>query len=116
MLKFLDSKAGTVAIGIITAAAVLWFFSRRASSAVGDAASAVGTAFNPLDQGNLVNRGVNAIGDQFDGGGDDDSFSFGSWLFDLFNPEYDPNAPVVSADDELRLIQWDQLPRRRGAI
>lgn len=54
-------------------------------------AKAVGTAVNPVNRDNIFARGVNAVGDVLDDGTDDDSFSLGSFLFDVFNPDA-PNS------------------------
>lgn len=93
-----------IAAGVVAAGVVLFFFSRRAGAAVTDAASAVGTAINPTDPGNLVSRGVNAVGDAIDNAEDDDSFSLGGFIFDLFHPEFDPNAPITSEDERVQTM------------
>lgn len=52
---------------------------------------AAAQAINPVSDKNLAYRGVNAVGEAITG---DKEFSLGSWLYDVFNPEYDPNAPA----------------------
>lgn len=78
---------------------------RAAPGAVAAAAGEVGGFFNPLDQRNAINRGLNAIGDAIDDAEDNESFSIGSFIFDLFNPEFDPNAPITDQDGATRAAQ-----------
>jgi len=47
------------------------------------AAAAVGSAVNPVSRDNIFSSGVNALGDVLDDGVSDDSFSLGSWLYDV---------------------------------
>lgn len=97
-MTFLNTKAGMVAVGVIAAGVVVYFFARRTSSAAGDAAGAVGRAVNPTHPDNIFSRAVDQIGDVFDNASDDNSFSLGAWLHGLINPEfenYDPNAPTT---------------------
>jgi len=49
-----------------------------------------GTTFNPASDQNIVYRSVNAVGGVI---ADDDSWSLGGWLYDVFNPEPTP-APA----------------------
>lgn len=44
----------------------------------------VATAVNPTNPDNLAYRGVNAVGSRLTG---DASFSLGSWVYDLINPQ-----------------------------
>lgn len=90
--KLLNSNAAMAAVGILAAGAVLYFFIRKAGGAVGEVVGRVGTAINPASDQNLVNRGVSAVGSALTG---DKSWSLGSWLYDRFNPPYDPNADYV---------------------
>lgn len=113
MKKLLNSRTAMMVGGIIAAGGVLWFLSNRAASAAGRAADSVKTAFNPTSGDNLVNRGVGAVGDALSGG-ESGSFSFGSWLYDLTHPEYDPNADT--GGDTLDYIDYADLPRRRGRV
>jgi len=72
----------TIAAGI---AALYTFFKDEVQAG----AKAVGDAVNPTSDTNLAYRGTNAVGAVLTG---DASFSLGSWLYDQFNPPYDPNA------------------------
>jgi len=58
---------------------------------VADAAQATVVAIDPTNPENIVNSGVNRVGEALTGQ-QPGSFSFGSWLYDRFNPAYDPNA------------------------
>ena len=109
-MGLLNSKAAAVAAGVLAAGLVFYLLARRGTGAVGDAASAVGTAVNPLDSDNVFARGVDAIGDVLDDADDNDSFSLGSWLFDLTHPEYDPNADTyVPEDDRVKLLAQEPI-------
>ena len=79
-----------LAIAAAVALAALVYLGRRAGAAVGEAATAVGTAVNPADRDNLFYRGVNAVGDVLDDGGLNDSFSLGSSIYDWM---HGPNIP-----------------------
>jgi hypothetical protein len=57
---------------------------------IGRTAEAVADSINPLNNENIFYSGVNAIGRVASG---DVSWSLGSWLYDRFNPPYDPNTP-----------------------
>lgn len=70
------------AVGVVGVA--VWAGARNAAE--------VAQAVNPVNPDNIVNRGFNAVLERtgvIDPGG-----SFGSWLYDRFNPSYDPNKPV----------------------
>lgn len=69
----------TILLGGGALLALAWLARRQAG--------AVGAALNPADPENLVYGGVNAVGDVLDNGQDDDSFSLGSWYYDLLHPE-----------------------------
>ncbi len=43
-------------------------------------------AITPTNPNNIFYGGVNAIGDTFDNGMDDDSFSLGGWIYDITHP------------------------------
>lgn len=49
--------------------------------------SAVGNAVTPTNPENVFARGVDAVGDIFDDGANDDSFELGDTTFAFFNPE-----------------------------
>lgn len=46
-------------------------------------AATIGSAINPVSQGNIFNQGVNSVGAAVTG---DKSFSLGSWLYDVTHP------------------------------
>lgn len=102
-------KPATAAIFAGTAALLALYLVNRASGAAGrawdgfaggvsGAADFVGhhvsTTINPASDQNIVYRGVNAVGGAISG---DDSWSLGSWIYDVFNPEPTPTpAPPGS--------------------
>ena len=75
------------AVGLV----VLYVVKKQATAAV----SAVGTALNPVSQGNIVNQGVNAVLTAVSSTPNIPT-SLGSEIYDWLNPEYDPNAPTNS--------------------
>lgn len=104
----LNTKAAGYAAAAIVAAVALYLVGRKLASAAGGAldevkvtAQRIGEAVNPVSDQNLAYRGVNAVGSAVSG---DKSWSLGSWLYDVFHKEYNPNAPIKqapsSADDE----------------
>lgn len=108
----LNTKAAGYAAAAIVAALALYFVGRKVVGAAGDAleevkvtAQRIGTAVNPTSDQNLAYRGVNAAGAAVSG---DKSFSLGSWLYDVFNKDYDPNAPIkhVSGSGEDERSWW----------
>ncbi len=59
--------------------AALYFLGHKLVAGLDSAADAI----TPTNPDNIFYRGVNAVGDILDDGNDDDSFSLGSWLYDL---------------------------------
>lgn len=57
-------------------------------------ASEVGTALNPADSQNIVNRGVNGIGAAISG---DTNWTLGGWVYDITHQPKEEKAPEVSA-------------------
>lgn len=53
------------------------------------AASSVAGSVDPTSSDNIFASGVNAIGDIFDDGVADDSFSLGGWLYDITHDDVD---------------------------
>ena len=67
------------------------------ATAARDSAEAVGETVNPADRRNAVYRAVNAVGDVFDNGSTDDSFSLGGWIYDITHRgEFDNTLPPSS--------------------
>ncbi len=91
----LNSKAAVYGVLAVVGVAAIYFFGRKllnaAGSGISSAASAVGTAINPVDPNNLAYRGVNGVGASISG---DNSWSLGGWIYDLTHPAYDPNAAI----------------------
>jgi len=80
-----EDKRFYIITGLVLGAA--YYFGGKAQASIGRGIDSTLTAINPADNGNFVYRGVNAIGDVFDDGGDNDSFSLGSWIYDVTHPE-----------------------------
>ena len=91
-------KAGMTIALVAGVAFALLLVTRKA----GQASEAVVDAITPTNQDNIFARGVDAIGDAIDDGDNDDSFALGSWIFDIFHPEFDPNAPIAEEDQRLQ--------------
>lgn len=85
------NRETAIAVALIAGVgiAVYLFFKRESEKAAG----ALGDAINPLNPENVFARSVDALGGTLTG---DPSWSLGSWLYDQFNPPYDPNAPAPS--------------------
>ena len=64
-----------VGVGLV----VGYWLMKKAGAAAGDVVEAV----TPTNPNNIFYRGVNAIGDTFDDGEDNDSFSLGAWIYEL---------------------------------
>jgi hypothetical protein len=86
----LNTKAVAYGVGIVVIGGVLYFFGKKLLGAAGDALATVGTALNPVNEKNLANRAVGAIGAAVTG---DEHWSLGGAIYDLFHP-YDPNTPT----------------------
>lgn len=71
---------------IVGAGAVVLFLLYRARNVLQQTLS---TSLNPTSDQNLAYRGVNGVGAAVTG---DQGFSLGSYIYDLFHDEYDPNA------------------------
>lgn len=65
-----------------------------AAEAVREAASQVGTAVNPADPGNVVNRAVTSAGQAATG---DASWTLGGWLAEVFDPRVRAANDMLSA-------------------
>ena len=80
-----EEKQFYIITGLVLSAA--YFFGSKAQAAIGRGIDNTLTAVNPADSGNLVYRGINAVGDVIDDGGDNDSFSLGAWIYDVTHPQ-----------------------------
>jgi len=74
-----NKKTQTLLFGAGAAVVVLFFLRKQAAAAV--------NAVNPLNNENVISEGANEVLGLTDRG-----TSIGSFIFDLFNPEFDPNA------------------------
>lgn len=78
---------------------------------------AVGTAINPLDERNLANRAVTAVGETLSGS-KSGTWSLGSAIYDLFNEDANlvsdrrarqllaNRAPIQPQDKPTALLRW----------
>lgn len=98
-MKFLNSKAAMIGVGVLVGGVVLYFIGKKLLGGAGKTAKDVANAVNPLNHDNVFSRAVNAVGDALDNSNDDNSFSLGSWVYDWFNPTYDPNANLRDPDE-----------------
>ena len=83
----MNAKELAISAAVLTGVGVVLYVLLKREAAA--AAQAVGQAINPASDQNMAYRGVNSVGAVLTG---DPSWSLGSWLYDLFNPPYDPNA------------------------
>lgn len=75
-------------IATVTAVAAVYLLTRAAraaGSAAVEAAGTIGHAVNPLNNENIFYTGVNAVGASI-AGVPSDSWSLGSWLYDITHP------------------------------
>ncbi|MEY8198688.1 MAG: hypothetical protein RPS47_05565 [Colwellia sp.] len=81
--KLLNSKVGVVAaVGVVGAVGV-WYAKNQASEAAG----VVGDALNPVNDGNIFNRAVLAVGRKITG---NKTWSLGGWLYDITHDSEKP--------------------------
>lgn len=78
-------KATAVKWGLIVGGALVVLYVARSEAQ--QAAKAIGQGINPTNPENWFYSMVNAVGDAVDDGGNNNSFSLGSWIYDLVNPE-----------------------------
>lgn len=90
MTKTLEKIPVNAWLAVGALAVGLYLFKRNAGAML--------NAVNPTSDSNLAYKGVNAVGDQLDDGQDNDSFSLGSWLYDMTHPydgfDYADNNPL----------------------
>jgi hypothetical protein len=84
-MNVLNTKAGPALIYVAAAGVLVYVIYRVVKSVAPKVAEAVDITSDT----NLAYRGVNAVGTALTG---DPSWSLGSWLYDQFNPPYDPNT------------------------
>lgn len=107
MTKLPINRDTATAVAMLAGVAlVLYFVAKRE---VGAGARALGNAVNPLNPDNVFARSTDALGGSLTG---DPSWSLGSWLYDQFNPPYNPNAPAPST----RKIQVGEQRRYYAAL
>lgn len=85
----LNTRAVAYGAAVLVGGALLYWVANKIIDKAAGAAGAVGDALNPTSDKNLYYRGANAAGAAISG---DQSWTVGSWLYDVFNPPYDPNA------------------------
>lgn len=68
------------------AAIIAWSLYKKTGAAVGVVVDEVSTGVDITSTENWVYSGVNALGDIIDDGQNDNSFSLGSWLYDVTHP------------------------------
>ncbi len=81
--KLLNSKVGVVAaVGVVGALGV-WYAKNQAIKAAG----VVGDAINPVNDGNIFNQGVLAVGRKITG---NNAWSLGGWIYDITHDRENP--------------------------
>ena len=95
-----------ISIAILAVTGALVFFAVRKGTQFAK-------AINPLSNENAIAQGFDEI---ITLGQADEGFSLGSWLFDLVNPEFDPNAPQEVSEETLQFIDLASIPRKRGTV
>lgn len=74
--------------GLVVVGAMMRRTATAAAQTVKKAAAVVGDSVNPTSSGNIIYRGVNAVGDVLDNGNSaDNSFNLGIWIYDILHPE-----------------------------
>jgi hypothetical protein len=107
--NLLNTKAATYAAVAVVGALLVYVVGKRLAAAAPDAIAAAGQAVNPTNPANVFHSGVNAIGGAVSGRGSD--WSLGSWVYDVFHDEYDPNAPSGAAAADER-TWWENLKEK----
>lgn len=98
--SILNSKAAAYGAVAVVAAVLLYVVGKKLAGAAPGAVAAVGQAVNPVNPDNVFASGVNAVGGAVSGRGAE--WSLGSWVYDVFHDEYDPNAPAGAAGADER--------------
>lgn len=65
-------------------ALAVWYLANRAAAVV--------NKLNPVNPDNIFHSTANDLGKALS---DDPNFSLGSWVYDFFHEEYDPNKPAT---------------------
>ncbi|WP_269619940.1 hypothetical protein [Zhongshania sp. BJYM1] len=96
-LKSIPTAAWLVVAGGVALVAAGYYAKKNAV--------AIGQAVNPADPNNVVYGAVNALGDNYDDGIDNDSFSLGSWFYDFLHPydgfAYRKDVQALNLPEEL---------------
>ena len=109
MIKRGGEVTKLIGVGVAVGVAV-WMITRglgKAADAVVEGAKGAGSLINPASTGNVINRAIGAVGDVLDDGVDDDSFTLGGAIFDIFNP-----SSIEMIEREQRRLEEE----RRAAI
>ena len=65
---------------------IAWSLYKKTGEAVTAVAGEIADGVNPTSTDNWLYSGINAVGDVIDDGGDNNSFSLGSWLYEVTHP------------------------------
>lgn len=91
------STGTKIGLGVFAAVGLIGIYTINRASA---AAGAVGDAVNPVNPENIFAQGINALGDSLDDGVRNDSFSLGTWLYDITHP-FEPDTTQTPTQEEL---------------
>ena len=81
MFTYLTKKLGKAGVLPWLLLVVGLFYAKRAAAKA--VRESLLPGITPTSTENWAYRGVNAVGDVFDNGADDDSWSLGAWVFDV---------------------------------
>lgn len=85
--KLLDTKAGAALVmGAVVIGAIYYF-----KKDITDGVNSAGQAINPVNNDNIFNQGVLAVGQKITG---DSNWSLGGWIYDVTHPKDDDNQYI----------------------
>jgi hypothetical protein len=102
-MKILDTKAGMVlALGVVGVASLYLF-----KKSIADGAAAAAQSINPVNDENIFNQGVLAVGQKITG---NENWTLGGAIYDLFNGS--PEEQAQRAAEKAQVDVWAGNPNR----
>jgi len=102
-MNILNTKAGAVlALGVVAGIGV--FMLKRTIS---DGAAAAAQSINPVNNDNIFNQGVAAVGQKISG---NENWSLGGWIYDVVNGT--PEEQAERAKEQAQIDVWAGNPNR----
>jgi len=74
--KVMNSKVGLAAFAVVVVGAVSYYAAKKAKETVND----IGSAINPINNDNVFNQGVLAVGQNLTG---NKHWTLGGWIYDI---------------------------------